>query len=147
MSSNSYLNLDCCGQDSWKLAELALNSDDKWRLQHRSEDSRNVYYHICLVPPRGQKYVIKLPWDGQEFCPTCLGQGLIYIWRQELEVYEAVACWDCQGLDPQPNETEINLVISDKVVGRQIIRKSLDTRRKSLILKLTWVETLPEAVS
>jgi len=155
MSNFFNKNLDSNDQKDWvELVEPALISEEKWRLKSRTEDHMNVYYHLYLVPPQGQTYVIKLPWDVQEFCFSCQSQGLLYVWCQNQEVNEAVARQDCQGLELKPLENEINLVINDEMVGHQIISKSPGSRwnarlvlRKGLILKLTWVEALPRPVT
>jgi len=155
MSNHIYQNLAFNNQEHLgEQTELSLNFEDKWHLQSRSEDNLNVYYHLCLVPPRGQKYVVKLPWAVQDLCFACKSYGLTFFRRQDQVAYEDATGQDCQGLELQSNENEINLIISDKMVGRHIIRKSLGSLwnanlvlRKSLILKLTWVESLLEVIS
>ena len=151
MSNQFYQVLDSTGRDPRKLADLAANSEDKWRLQSRSEDGLNIYYHLCLVQPRGREYEIKLPWEAQEICSTCLGQGQIFVWRQDQAAYEATACRDCQGLGLHRHDREISLVVSDGLGDRQVIRKCRGGRLNArlglqgdLIVNLTWVKTLPE---
>ena len=171
MTHHVYQVLDISGRGARELAALAPDSEGKWLILNCSEDGLNIHYHLCLVVPRGKEYEIKLPREVQEICPVCQGQGLTYVWRQDRSSYEAESCRECQGQGFQSYDSEISLVVSDGLRGRQlfrgydseitlvvsdglggrqVIRKSkagrLNARmglRGDLIVNLTWVETLP----
>jgi hypothetical protein len=151
MTHQVYQVLDISGPGSGELAALAACSKGLWLIKSRSEDGLNVHYHLCLVQPQGCEYEIKLPWESQEICHACQGQGLTYVWRQNRSVYEAVACLECQGQGVHSYDSEISLTVSDGLTGQKVIRKSragrLNARlglRGDLIVNLTWVETIDE---
>jgi hypothetical protein len=157
MTHQVYQVLSINGQGSKELAALAGSrrlsgrQGDQWLIQSRSEDGLNILYQLCIVQPRGREYEIKLPWEIQEPCPHCQGQGLTYVWRQGQAAYEAVECQECRGRGASSYDSEFNLVVSDGLGGRRVIRKSgagrLNARlglRGDLILNLTWVEELPQ---
>ena len=143
--------LDISGQGARELNALAgPGHNGQWLIQSRSEDGLNVHYQLCILYPRGREYEIKLPWEIHETCLNCQGQGTTYIWRQGRSAYEAVECPECHGRGAQSYDSELSLVVTDGLGGRQIIRKSQGGRlnarlglRGDLILNLTWVEELP----
>ena len=143
------LGVGGCG--SPEFAALAPPSDRKWLIQSRYEEGLNIHYHLSLVLPQGLVYEIKLPWEAQEICPICQGQGLTYSWRQDQAAYETSPCRECLGQGFHSAHTEISLVVSDGLGGRQVIRKNQGGRlnarlglRGDLVVNLTWVESLSE---
>lgn len=156
MTHQVYQVLNIHGHGSKELAALAGperrvgRPGDQWLIQSRSEDGLNVVYQLYIVYPRGWEYEIKLPWKVQEICPHCQGQGLSYVWNQGQAAYEASPCSACQGQGSYSHDSEFNLVISDGLGGRRVIRKNgagrLNARlglRGDLVLHLTWVADLP----
>ncbi len=129
--------------------ELHAESD-RWLVQSRSEDGLNLYYQLYLVPPQGRAYHVNLPWQAQQTCPHCQGEGVIYGWNEDNSAYHPTPCQDCLGQGSLNHDSEINLTINDGLGGQRVIRKSRAGRfnarlglRGDLILNLTWVDNLP----
>ena len=147
-----YQVTEITGRDNAELlTRPELNAEsDRWLIQSRSEDGLNLYYQLYLVPPRGRAYHVNLPWQAQEACPHCQGEGVVYRWNKDNSAYQPAPCQDCLGQGSLNHDSEINLTINDGLGGQRVIRKSqagrFNTRlglRGDLILNLTWVENLP----
>jgi hypothetical protein len=129
-------------------------ASDQWLIQSPSEDGQNIYYQLCAVYPQGRDYDLNLPWEVEEPCPSCQGQGLIYRWNRAQAAYEPAECPDCRGQGSNMAGQEFSLTVNDGLGGQRVIRKRpgghLNARlglRGDLIVNISWVEELPETSS
>lgn len=164
MFHNVYQVLNITGQNSPELTALAgmngagfaavggpeARPGHKWLIQSIAQDGLNVHYQLWIVYPRGSEFQVTLPWQTQESCSNCQGQGMVYKWSHDNSSYESIQCEDCFGAGANSHDSEISITINDGLGGQRTIRKKqagrLNARlglRGDLILNITWVEKLP----
>jgi Zn ribbon nucleic-acid-binding protein len=135
--------------DSTDLFE-SFGSGRKCLIQSRSEIGLNIFYHVFITRPRGAEFQISIPWQAQEVCTHCQGQGQVYSWNSDNSAYEAVDCEECGGRGNYQEDSEINIFVNDTLCEQPIIRKRKAGRfnprlgqRGDLIINITWVDELP----
>lgn len=133
-------------------ANESFDSGPKCLIQSRREIGLNVFYQVCLVHPRGSAFQVNIPWQAQEACPHCQGQGQVYGWNSDNSAYEGLPCEECGGEGFYGYDSEITLFIDDSVSDQPLIRKRKAGRfnprqgqRGDLIITITWVDELPAA--
>lgn len=117
---------------------------DNWRFHSRLEVGLDVYLKIWVARPESGGLRMVLPWDSQEACPRCLGQGRTL--AQVGSLYRPCACSKCEGRGIVSRQTSLMVEIKPELVGRDKIRlrqaglyHPSSARRGDLILDITWV--------
>lgn len=166
MSTNIYqvLNIKEHGLETFEAPSTAnQNPDspignmwpgDSWLIESCGEDGLNVYYNLYIVYPKDSVFQVTLPWLAQETCGNCQGQGVIYRWSFDNSTYEPSTCPECNGEGSSCYDSEISLIVNDKLKGQRVVRKRQAGRfnarlglRGDLIINITWVDELPAAAS
>ncbi len=122
-----------------------------WRLEGSREVGLDIYYRLSILRPGGSSGCrVVLPWQVQEACPRCLGQGQTLAKLGSNSLYRPCACGKCGGKGTLARDSQVEVNISADQVGQTKIRlrkaglyQAKSAQRGDLILDITWVDELP----
>lgn len=117
-----------------------------WRFQGRREVGLDVYFSLSVIRPESGGCKVVLPWQAQEACPRCLGQGLTLGRIGQNSLYRPCACAKCGGLGVISRESRLEVDLTE-MIGRDKVRlrkaglyNSKSALRGDLILEISWTE-------
>lgn len=124
---------------------------ENWRFVGRREAGLDIYYRLeVLKSVTGGEFKLVLPWQTQQACPRCLGQGQTLNRVNQSSLYRPQTCSKCEGRGSISRETKLETTISPEMVNQGKIRlrkaglyNSKEARRGDLILEIVWVDHLP----
>ena len=119
----------------------------QWAFEKEEIIGLDVYYHIRMVKPQGSTK-ITLPWQAQEACPRCLGQGQTLSRVGQNSLYRPCTCSKCQGSGISQRASHLEVVINSDMNSKIRLRKAgqylpKKALRGDLILVINWVDKLP----
>ncbi len=82
-------------------------------IQSRREIGLNIFYDVAVTRPYGREFSVSIPWQVQEVCPHCQGQGQVYSWNSDNSAYEGISCEECGGQGSNGYDSEISLFVND----------------------------------
>ncbi len=121
-----------------------------WRFISQREVGLDVYYSLYILRPQGNETEIIMPWQVQEACPRCLGQGRTLSRLGQNSLYRPQTCDKCSGTGSVSRASQVKIKLTDEQIGQNKIRlrsaglyKAQTATRGDLILDITWVTELP----
>ncbi|MDR2947358.1 MAG: DnaJ domain-containing protein, partial [Candidatus Adiutrix sp.] len=116
-----------------------------WRFQSRREVGLDVYLSLSVIRPANGECKVVLPWQVQEACPRCLGQGRTLSHVGTGALYRPCTCAKCGGQGVVSRESRLEVNLTD-MVGREKIRlrkaglyNAKSALRGDLFLEINWV--------
>ena len=121
-----------------------------WRFIGRREVGLDVYFRLSVVRPESGGCKVVIPWQAQEACPRCLGQGRTLSRLGQNSLYRPCACSKCGGQGVVSRESSLEVDIKPEMVGQDKIRlrkaglyNAKSALRGDLILEITWSRAEP----
>ncbi len=119
-----------------------------WRFESRREIGLDVHYRLFVLRPAEGGARVVLPWQAQEACPRCLGQGRTL--ARVGSLYRPCACTKCGGQGTVVRDSQLEVALTPEMVGQSKIRlrkaglyNAQAAQRGDLFLEITWVDRLP----
>lgn len=116
-----------------------------WRFRGRREVGLDVYFSLTVIRPESGGCQVVLPWQAQEACPRCLGQGQTLSRLGSNSLYRPCACAKCGGRGVVTRETQLAVEIKPEMVGQEKIRlrkaglyNAKSALRGDLTLEVNW---------
>ena len=117
-----------------------------WRFQGRREVGLDVFFSLSILRPDSGGCKVVLPWQAQEACPRCLGQGQTLSRIGSNSLYRPCACTKCGGRGVITRDSQLEVDLKPEMIGQEKIRlrkaglyNAKSALRGDLTLEIQWV--------
>jgi len=127
-------------------AEQTAKVAPNWRFRDRREVGLDVYFSLSILRPESGGCKVVLPWQAQEACPRCLGQGQTLSRLGSNSLYRPCACTKCGGRGVVTRDSQLEVDLKPEMIGKEKIRlrkaglyNAKSALRGDLTLEINWV--------